>query len=191
MNRNARGVTLIELMIVITVIMFLAGALYFGMRKISLAAKERRTKATLETLKNGLSTYQLTFRTLFNTTFARPTSGTLTEDQVEQNNSELVYHINTPFRVNPDPTRNEAQASVDVGPFITFGEGDLKTLNGRKVVIDAFGSPIFFACSKKQFVDSTDAKNKFTLPVPTVYSFGRNKIDDAGDPASDDILFGN
>src|SRR5258708_6080377 len=101
-SRNSKnscaGFTMIELIVVISVIIFLMAALIAGTTKLRERAKLAATKTLLEKIQTGLEAYRLYYRTYPQPVPLRPG---YTENQ------SLYYFLTTPFRMTPDGSKKQ------------------------------------------------------------------------------------
>jgi len=187
-NRTAKGLSLLELLMVMAVILFLASAIFFGTRHFRETTRRTRTQLLLEKVASGLETYKNHFRV-----YPPTTANGLSP------NETLVYYLSSSFSTKPTTGRNEIQATLDLEACVKFEPAEL--VNGK--LIDGWGSPLSY-----ERILQTDQGKTMKLDVPPaydpirsmsagsrqqvnayiykLYSFGPNKTDDVG--GGDDLL---
>ncbi|MCW8129143.1 MAG: type II secretion system protein [Planctomycetota bacterium] len=180
--RKGRGMTMLEVLIVMGIIALLMSALAAATLRLRERAALNKTRALLEKVLNGLETYKLHFR-------GYPPH----DDGTHANAEALMYYLSTSFRISPDLSRNEVQASADVGPIVTFEKEE--AANGR--VVDAWYSPLGYErvqqedLAKAQKLDvpawydptrstSTGARVLVGSQFCKLYSYGPNRKNDGG-----------
>ena len=143
-SRRSRGFTLIEVLIVISIITFLMGVLvvaFTGVRKRALKAK---TMAQLEAIEAAFSQYYMYFHKY--PPDSHPTGSDL--DGIE--NSECaVYYLMTAFRVGENMPHTTTKPSIDAGPFLDVDKEMLKDdaadgVDGHMSLIDPMGKVWFY-----------------------------------------------
>jgi type II secretory pathway pseudopilin PulG len=176
-----RGVTMLEVLVVVGVIMFLVSALFLGLSKLRERTRRDKTITLLEKVSSALEAYKLHFRTY------PPSDGTL------KGNEALLYFTTTAFRVNPDTSKGEVAAGVDAGPLATYANEEIQ---GGKI-IDAWAMPLayerslaedFGKAAKSTIVNFYDPSHNTAAGAGTtvrayvykLYSFGVNRSDDSG-----------
>jgi prepilin-type N-terminal cleavage/methylation domain-containing protein len=173
LNKRARGMTVLELLVVIAVIAFLAGALGIGLNRMRMRARDAQIRTLLQKVDTALEVYKLSFRDYP----PIPLPG-YTDSEA------LFYYICTPFRVAPDASRGEKLSTVQGGPYISevntnekkdFGTGNL-------CFTDPWGEALVF-----KYLYKTDL-NGYSIATPLIYSKGENKIDELAD--GDDVYVG-
>lgn len=176
------GFTLIELIIVISVIVLLMAVLIAGTTKLRERARLAAAKTLLEKVQTGLESYRLYYRAYPQ---PMPLAAGYSESQT------LYYFLTTPFRMTPDSAKNEVYSSLNAGPVADFKELEIKDLNksGHPSIVDTWGTPIKF----KYIVKTGDADPLLGWTVtktttPQIYSCGPNCQDD--NAAGDDIVIG-
>ena len=181
-GRNChRGFTLIEMITVIAVITFLAGALFVGTNKLRARARVGATNVLIEKVRGGLEAYKLFYR-------AYPAPFPLTG---YSSNESLYYYLTTPFRMNPNTAAGEAPSTLNVGPLCLFSEQETTDLSntGRRTIIDSWKTPLTYGY--KIILGDPDPRAGWTQTqtiAPYLYSCGPNKTDENG--AGDDISSG-
>jgi len=171
---RAPGLTLIELLIVIAVIAFLAGALGIGLNKMRGRARDAQIRQLLQKIDTACESYKLFFRDYPSLPVAGYTD-----------NEALYYYLCTPFRVTPDVSRGEKLSSVNAGPFLTeVNSNERKDFgSGNTSFCDPWNEPVIF-----KYLSKTDLKG-YSVATPLIYSKGPNKIDDLAD--QDDVYVGS
>lgn len=184
-TRAPRGVTLLEILVVMAIIAVLMAGLFLAVGKLRERTRLGQSRILLEKLENGIESYNLHFRT-----YPPDTVGDRTKSQA------LAYYLGTVFRKNPDVAKGEVQAGIDVGPLVTFEEqtelGVSISTEGTKSILDPWRSPLFYHLDYRGYTTSTDV---LLIGVPILYSFGINKIDDSNNatnrnPATNTIIIG-
>ncbi|MCW8129784.1 MAG: type II secretion system protein [Planctomycetota bacterium] len=191
--QRERGVTLLELLVVIGIITFLMASMFVGLAKLRGRTQVGQARNLVEKLNGALETYRLKFRAYPNPTNALvydtvAKAPTYTAAELEQNNNELYYYLSTAFKKGATAAKGEVEATVDGGPFIAGGlhEGETVVKGGKTYVMDPWHKPILYKVDRRSFPDPNDATIIVRVDIPVVYSTGTNGRDDNG--AGDDIV---
>ncbi|HYF52094.1 MAG TPA: type II secretion system protein [Planctomycetota bacterium] len=175
-----RGFTMLEVLLTIFIIAFLSAALFVGLGKLRNRSQVSTTKTLIEKVKNGLSTYNLLFRS-----YPQP----IPHAPGFSNNESVYYFLTTAFRRSPDTSKGEVAAAENIGPLSDFNEREVRELTaGQKSIIDPWATALHF-----EYKIQDGAKNPVTGTItktytPIVYSCGPNKTNDGG--IGDDITAG-
>jgi type II secretory pathway pseudopilin PulG len=188
-----RGVTLLELLFVIGIIVFLLAAMFAGLVKLKGRTQIGQAKNLVEKIHSALETYRLKFRSYpppsnpLVYVLATHTASYSTAD-LEKNNEELRYYLTTAFRKGANTAKGEVEAAVDGGPFITGGLNEVETSvkGGKTYIVDPWHRPLVYKIDRRSYPDPIDATLIVKVDVPVVYSTGTNASDDGG--TGDDIL---
>jgi type II secretory pathway pseudopilin PulG len=184
-SAHARGATVVELLVVITVIALLMAGLFAAVSRVRDRTKKGEASNLMERIQNGLETYYMHFR-------CYPPH----DYQGRTGSQSLYYFLFTPFRTAPDGSKGEVLASVNFGPLPPFDDRNLAdpVKLGSKTIIDPWRSEIHYHLDYREFRDSIDnSKILETKNIPVIYSLGPNKIDDTALTPSntkDDVYIG-
>jgi len=183
------GFTMIELIVVISIIIFLMAALIAGTAKLRERARLASVKTLLEKVQTGVESYKLMYR-------AYPQPMPLAPGYT--NSQTLNYFLTTPFRMSPNAAQKEVYSALNAGPFADFKETEVADVNksGHLGIVDCWGTELFFQYIIMQGDPdprSGDPNNPATWKKkswisPQLYSFGANKKDDGG--KGDDLSAG-
>lgn len=188
-----RGVTLLELLFVIGIIVFLLAAMFAGLVKLKGRTQVGQAKNLVEKIHSALETYRLKFRG-----YPEPANplvydlvtktASYSPADLEKNNEDLRYYMTTAFRKGANVANGEVEATVNGGPFITGGlnEAETSVKGGKTYIVDPWHRPIVYKIDRRSYPDPIDATLIVKVDVPVVYSSGTNGVDDGG--AGDDIV---
>ena len=184
-----RGFTIIELLIVVSIIAFLIAALFAGLMRLRERTAISKTRTLLEKVRSGLETYKLHFQV-----YPPDINGSMTGSEA------LYYYLTTAFNRSPDPKKNEVAATVNAGPLAQFEENEVKA--GQ--IVDAWGSPLHYAriqrddpskSIKQTYVNvanvmelSAEQRQLQKIWSAELYAWGTNRKDDGG--SGDDLQVG-
>jgi type II secretory pathway pseudopilin PulG len=178
LRRHFAGLTTLELLVVISIIVFLIAFLFAATLHMRERTRVSQSKKVVESVHNALEAYNMEFRGYPPDSFAGYSSA-----------EALVYFLTTSFRIAPDTSKGEVAASINGGPYGRFNEVELKQVSaGKKTLIDAWGTPIQYKLQVTTEVDVWDATKNRQSYVVKLYSCGSNKIDDGG--GGDDLEVG-
>jgi len=180
---HRRGFTVIELLVVISIIALLAAVLIMALGKIRERTRNGQARNLLEKMHGAMENYYLFYRS-----YPPDNQGGRSGSQ------SLNYFLSTAFRVSPDTSKGEVASSMDVGPMMQFDSIELAdpVTAGTKTVIDPWRTPLVYRLTLKDFPDpQTGVITK--IPIPILYSCGTNRTDEtiSGTTPSDDILVGS
>ncbi len=180
-KHKSAGFTLVEMLMVLGVISFLAAALFVGTNKLRSRARMGATNVLIEKVRDGLEAYKLFYR-------AYPTPMPRTG---MTNNESLYYYLTTSFRMAPNLANGEVASTLNAGPLCPFNEQELldASKTGRMSIIDSWRMPLQFVYTIK--MGDADPRAGWTqtqTSIPLLYSFGLNKKDENG--AGDDVVAG-
>jgi len=132
-----RGFTLVELLIVIAVILVLMSLSLTAYSQYRVIGRVTATKAFLSTLKVAALAYEENFGKY-------PPDEAVIGGKTYQGTEALVYHLTTAFRMLPNTSRKQVQATKDAGPYMDMPPENLKDLDGDGLpeLVDAWGQPI-------------------------------------------------
>lgn len=182
-----RGMTLLELLVVISIIIFLMSAMFMGLTKLRSRTQIGQARNLIEKLNSALETYRLKFRSYPIPTHALPydTVGKTplyTPTELARNNEDLNYFLSTAFRIGADLSKGEVESTVNGGPFITGGldEQEMLVKGGKTYIMDPWHNHVVFKVERRSYPDPIDATLIVKVDVPVLYSTGINGKDDNG-----------
>ena len=200
--QSKAGFTLLELLVVIVIIMFLAGITLPIVSSVQTSAKKGVTSAQISQLELALKQFESDFGKFppdsYTTSETDDISfGTVSiphDDNLDTGSKCLVFFLGSIFIFNPGLSNEETY-----GPYIEFkrsqitgtgvdfaddtGSLTFTGVNGTREVFqykDPFGSPYLFDSS----YDSPPPNNRASFDI---WSRGPDKADNSGADASDDI----
>jgi prepilin-type N-terminal cleavage/methylation domain-containing protein len=141
--RTARGFTLLELLVVISIIVIVAVALFPVFGRFRKSAKVMQAQKTMDVIKMGLEKYKEDF------------SAFPPDDAPSSNGSEIIWYY---------LCRVHTSGEMHYGPYIRAGEDQLKdadTSNNKKFV-----SPLGGDYKYNLLIDADGAKRMFVLVDP-------------------------
>ena len=175
------GFTLVEMLVVLGVISFLAAALFVGTNKLRARARMGATNVLIEKVRDGLEAYKLFYR-------AYPTPMPRVGFT---NNESLYYYLTTSFRMTPNLANAEVASTLNAGPLCPFSETETADVNktGRRSIVDSWQTPLQFKfIIKTGDADPRAGWTQTQTSIPLLYSCGPNKVDENG--SGDDVLSG-
>jgi len=183
-ERNRRGFTVLELLVVISIIALLMAVLIMALGKIRERTRNGQARNLLEKMHSAMENYYLFYRS-----YPPDNIGGRSGSQA------LNYFLTTAFRVIPDGSKGEIISSMDVGPLMSFDpiELDNPVTVGTKTVVDPWRSALVYRLLLRDFPDPRDPTLITKIPIPILYSCGTNKTDETilATTPNDDIIVGN
>ena len=177
-HRNQQGFSLIELLIVISILVILASMMTAGSLSFRQRARETKTKAQLAQMETALEAYRNDF-------LMYPGDGTPVE--YENDNSYILEQLSAkdkntgayvPAIVN-DPNWN--------GPYFDPKEEDVRVIGGIRRWVDAWGNVINMRLAADMTIG--DGKPPFNRDLSfDLWSSGPNGTNDSGVDASGGIV---
>ncbi|HYF48730.1 MAG TPA: type II secretion system protein [Planctomycetota bacterium] len=177
LRRSFVGLTTLELLVVISIIVFLIAFLFAATLHMRERTRVSQSKKLVESVHNGLEAYHMDFRAYPPDSFAGYSSA-----------EAIVYFLTTAFRIAPDASKGEVAATINGGPYARFNEVEVRQVAGKKTVVDAWGTPIQYKVQVTTEVDIWDSTKNRQSYIIKLYSCGPNKNDDGG--SGDDIEVG-
>lgn len=176
---TARGFTMMELLVVMGIIVLLAGVLFAYTGPIRERGRRASAKKLIESVYNATEQYRLDFR-------AYPPDSFGAYNGIEA----LAYFLTTSFRRAPIAVNGEVQASINAGPYLQLQPSELVDLSGAKrmSIVDPWRSPLKYRLDSRTQNDVWDTTKTVVNFIPTIYSYGPNRVDDNG--KVDDLVLG-
>jgi general secretion pathway protein G len=153
-RRKAVGFTLIELMVVISVILVLAGIIVGGAKYAQTKAARSRAQAEIATMETALEHYK---------------------------SDNGVYPLSTAMRLNAQANSGSLYAALAGGPgnpktYFTFKADQIRAISATETnIIDPFGSAYNYYCTQPVNADQTN-NTSFDL-----WSYGPDGQNDTAD----------
>ncbi|HYG75385.1 MAG TPA: prepilin-type N-terminal cleavage/methylation domain-containing protein [Planctomycetota bacterium] len=158
--RPRTGFTLVEMLVVISILTILGGLVLTAISSARRTAKERATEATIKLLEAALMRYETDWQDY------PPSEG----DGEGLRGSENLYQY---LRIEKKE-----------GPYITSKDIQLSDVNknGEMEIADAFNRPLLYF-HHRDYANKAPNKRTFRL-----FSYGANGVNDDGRAGSDDLV---
>jgi len=152
-----RGFTLIEILIVISIIMILSGIVVYGTGRIKERVKRDATKSLIIRITAALNEYHLAY-------FVYPPSS-----GEHQGSRNLYYFLGLPLDLKQgyDPAKNEMQTRK-FGPATSFKSSELSP---EKDIIDLWGNSFYY---QNPGIDHSSSGGKDSRSFVDIESAGPN-----------------
>jgi prepilin-type N-terminal cleavage/methylation domain-containing protein len=179
-SRRSSGFTMIELLTVISIIVFLLSVLSAVLLKSAQAARNKAAHSIIQKVAIGLTRYQADFRTLPpDSGFGLPTNGGIVNGKVLYDAATLWRYLGQELSAN----------NRSYGPYATFSENELVPFidsQGKNVfiVVDPWKTPLGFVGDPDRVVHNRDTFDLFSAG-PDRKTACNDQLDNEGDGAAD------